>query len=103
MLHLAVKLLLALVSGALLSNSLPHLAKGVTGEPFPSPFAKPPGIGDSPPVTNVLWGSANLFAGAALALRIGLPMGWPGWIATAIGFLALALFAARHFGSVRRR
>jgi hypothetical protein len=29
--------------GAFLSNAVPHFVSGVTGRPFQSPFAKPPG------------------------------------------------------------
>jgi len=34
--------------------------------PFPSPFAKPPGVGLSGPVPNLVWSAANLAAGALL-------------------------------------
>jgi hypothetical protein len=33
------------LSGAFLSNSVPHFAKGVCGDKFPTPFAKPHGKG----------------------------------------------------------
>lgn len=42
-----------------LVNGIPHFIKGVCGDRFQSPFAKPPGVGESTPVTNVLWGSFN--------------------------------------------
>jgi hypothetical protein len=41
-------------AGAFLCNSIPHLTKGLQGEPFPSPFAKPPGKGNSSPLVNFL-------------------------------------------------
>jgi len=31
--------------GAFLVNAIPHFVSGVTGHPFPSPFASPPGQG----------------------------------------------------------
>ena len=32
-------------AGAFLCNAIPHLVAGLQGQPFPSPFAKPPGRG----------------------------------------------------------
>jgi hypothetical protein len=52
-----------LLAGAFLANALPHFIKGITGEPFPTPFAKPPGKGLSSPLVNVLWGFLNLMIG----------------------------------------
>lgn len=57
-------------AGAFLINSVPHLTNGVSGRPFPSPFASPPGQGMSPPVVNVMWGGFNLIVGLVLA-RVG--------------------------------
>ncbi len=93
---------LIFVAGALLANGIPHLVSGVRGDPFPSPFAKPPGVGNSRPVVNVLWGFGNGLAGAVLAI-VWLPHEVAP-IADAVcaaGFLAMALFCARHFGKVR--
>jgi hypothetical protein len=53
----------AFFAGALLTNAVPHFVKGVCGEPFPTPFAKPPGKGLSSPVVNALWGLLNLILG----------------------------------------
>lgn len=95
-------LVLLFLSGALLCNAIPHLARGLCGDPFPSPFAKPSGVGNSSPLVNVLWGSANLFAGAALMIA-WLPAQslLPGLGVAALGWLASGVFAARHFGAVR--
>ena len=46
----------AFFAGAFLCNCIPHLDCGLRGAPFPTPFAKPRGIGDSSPLINVLWG-----------------------------------------------
>ncbi len=47
--------------GALfLVNALPHFIQGVSGNRFQSPFAKPPGIGESSASVNVLWGYMNI-------------------------------------------
>ena len=53
-------------AGAFLANAVPHFVKGVTGEPFPTPFAKPPGKGLSSPVVNALWGLLNFIIGFVL-------------------------------------
>src|ERR1039458_9219300 len=47
--------------GAFLANTLPHIGNGISGRPFQSPFAKPPGKGLSSSRVNVLWGFFNLF------------------------------------------
>jgi hypothetical protein len=57
--------------GAFLVNAVPHFTNGVSGRPFPSPFASPPGQGMSPPWVNVLWGSFNLVIGYLLVCRVG--------------------------------
>jgi len=57
--------------GAFLVNALPHFISGVTGHPFQSPFASPPGQGLSPALVNVLWGAFNLVAAYILLLRVG--------------------------------
>ena len=57
--------------GAFLVNAIPHFVSGVTGHPFPSPFAKPPGKGLSSAVVNVLWGAFNFAIAYLLIFRIG--------------------------------
>jgi hypothetical protein len=95
-------LILVFLAGALLCNAIPHLAAGLRGEPFQTPFAKPPGIGLSSPTVNVFWGSFNLGAGALILRDHWQTAGTTsGSVALAAGFLALGLFAARHFGGLR--
>jgi hypothetical protein len=53
-------------AGAILANSVPHFVQGISGRSFPTPFASPPGQGESPPLVNVLWGSFNLIVGYVL-------------------------------------
>lgn len=53
-------------SGAILTNAVPHFVQGISGNPFPTPFAKPPGKGLSSPTVNVVWALFNLLAGAFL-------------------------------------
>jgi hypothetical protein len=57
--------------GAFLVNAIPHFVSGLTGRPFPSPFAKPPGKGLSSPTVNVLWGAFNFAVAYLLILRVG--------------------------------
>jgi hypothetical protein len=57
-------------SGMFLANAVPHYVKGVCGDRFPTPFAKPPGKGLSSPVVNVVWALANLVVGYLLC-RVG--------------------------------
>jgi hypothetical protein len=47
-------------AGAFLANFVPHFVKGVSGDLFPTPFAKPRGRGPSSAIVNVLWGLLNL-------------------------------------------
>ena len=56
----------AFFSGIFLVNVVPHFVNGVSGNPFPSPFSDPPGIGLSSPLTNVLWALFNLVVGYLL-------------------------------------
>jgi hypothetical protein len=57
-------------AGAFLANFVPHFVKGVCGDFFPSPFAKPPGKGPSSPIVNVLWALVNLII-AYVLYRVG--------------------------------
>ena len=59
------------LGGAFLANAMPHLVSGVSGHSFPSPFANPPGEGQSPALVKVLWGFANLIIGYLLICKVG--------------------------------
>jgi hypothetical protein len=93
---------LEFLAGALLANGVPHFVQGISGNWFQSPFAKPPGVGESSPVSNVLWGFANL-AGGALLLCYFKPQVEAGWIAFGAGALFLSVTMARYFGAVRAK
>jgi uncharacterized membrane protein len=87
-------------AGAFLMNCIPHLVAGVSGSPFQSPFASPPGEGLSSSMVNVLWGMFNLLIGYLLLLRVGnfnlrqtrhvAPLG--------LGLLLMAMQLAHIFG-----
>jgi hypothetical protein len=57
--------------GAFLVNAIPHFVSGITGHPFQSPFATPPGQGLSTATVNVLWGYFNLIIAYLLLCRVG--------------------------------
>jgi hypothetical protein len=57
-------------AGVFLANVVPHYVQGVSGNRFPTPFAKPPGKGLSSPTINVLWALLNLVIGYLL-FRVG--------------------------------
>ena len=88
--------------GAFLVNAIPHFVSGVTGHPFPSPFASPPGQGMSSATVNVLWGTFNFLVAYLLIGRVGEFK----WRQTqhvlhfAVGGLLMALMSARVFGRV---
>jgi hypothetical protein len=58
--------LAAFVSGAAFANFVPHFVHGVSGDGFPTPFARPPGRGLSSPTINVVWALVNLILGYVL-------------------------------------
>jgi hypothetical protein len=86
--------------GAFLANTIPHLVNGISGLPFQSPFASPPGIGLSSSTVNVLWGMFNLAVAYGLVARVGRfdLRQTRHAAAVGIGALMMALMLARHFG-----
>ena len=57
-------------AGMFLTNVVPHFVHGISGDRFPTPFAKPPGKGLSSPTVNVVWALFNLAVGYIL-FRVG--------------------------------
>jgi hypothetical protein len=86
--------------GAFLANSVPHLINGISGRPFQSPFAKPPGQGLSSSTVNVLWGFFNLIVAYLLILRVGSFSlhNIPQVLIFAAGILLMSVMLARSFG-----
>jgi hypothetical protein len=89
-------------AGAFLTNATPHFVRGVMGQPFQSPFAKPPGKGLSSSTVNVVWGFVNLVAFYFLLFRIGsfdahnnLDI-----LAFGLGILLFGIFTAHNFGKL---
>jgi hypothetical protein len=89
-----------LFGGASLTNAVPHFVAGLMGQPFQSPFAKPPGEGLSSSTVNVLWGFLNLVLAYVLICRVGeFDMRRTGdALAAGLGMLILAVPTSRHFG-----
>lgn len=86
-------------TGMLLLNSVPHLAAGLQGRTFPSPFASPPTIGHSSALVNVFWGLFNVVAGPVLLEKAPIAIGWNGGFISALaGAVVLGVFVALHFG-----
>jgi hypothetical protein len=95
--------LLQFVSGLLLANGVPHFVQGICGHWFQTPFASPPGVGESSPLVNVLWGFLNLAAGFALIFAFS-PKGSDviaEWALVGLGALVMAVFLALRFGRIR--
>ncbi len=86
--------------GMFLINSIPHLAAGLSGSPFQSPFASPPGEGLSSATVNVLWGLFNLLAAYLLLVRVGnFDLRRTACIVpVALAMLLMGLLLASHFG-----
>ena len=57
-------------AGMFFANVVPHFVHGISGDCFPTPFARPPGKGLSSPTVNVIWALLNLAIGYIL-LRVG--------------------------------
>lgn len=86
--------------GAFLCNAIPHFVSGVTGRPFQTPFAKPPGQGLSSSTVNVLWGFLNLAMAYVLICRVGeFSLRSTTHVAVlGLGSLLMGLMLARRFG-----
>jgi len=61
-------------AGIFLANAVPHFIQGISGNKFPTPFAKPPGKGLSPAPVNVIWGLVNMLIGYCLFRKAEISM-----------------------------
>ena len=86
--------------GAFLVNAVPHFVNGVSGRTFPTPFASPPGKGQSSPTVNVLWGTLNAVVGYFLVCHVGEfhIRHIPDVLALGAGGLLMAVMLSRTFG-----
>jgi len=92
------------VAGCLVANGVPHFVNGISGRRFITPFASPPFVGESSPLSNVTWGLIN-FAGA-FSLIIGMGDFRLGFtldtIATFVGASLTAVGLSLYFPRVRK-
>jgi hypothetical protein len=88
--------------GAFLVNAIPHFVNGVSGRSFPTPFASPPGKGQSSPMLNVLWGTANAVVGYFLITHVGAfhTRSIPDVLVAGAGGLLMAIMLSRTFGQL---
>lgn len=89
-------------AGIFLANVVPHFVNGVSGDPFPTPFAKPPGKGLSSPIVNVVWALFNLVIGVIL-FRVGQVASGGLWASViffagiaGVSIMASVRFAKKH-------
>ena len=89
-------------AGAFLANAVPHFVSGMQGRPFPSPFASPPGKGESSAMVNVVWGAANAMVGYLLLYRVGsfTPARSREALVVGVGGFLFALMLSRAFGRI---
>ena len=99
----ALELFAYFVAGMFLTNGVPHFVNGVSGKRFPSPFSSPPGVGESRPLVNVLWGLFSFTVGFVLVNQVGAFEGGLSGdlLALFVGVLVAALGLAWHFGRIR--
>lgn len=92
------------LAGLFLANGIPHFVNGISGRRFQSPFASPPGRGESSPLINVLWGSINLIISYLLLAGIGeFQSGLTAdALALGLGFVLMSSILGVYFGRVRQ-
>lgn len=91
-------------AGGLLSNAVPHLVQGISGDRFPTPFAKPHGRGLSSPTVNVAWALFNLLVGSIVfqAGRVSSG-GYSAAVVFFAGFAAISLMSSVLFAKKESR
>ena len=92
-------------AGIFVSNGLPHFFNGISGRKFQSPFASPPGKGESSPQVNVIWGGVNFVIGYLLIfiqgkINFGLTLDA---LAFGFGAILMAITLSWYFGRVRAK
>jgi hypothetical protein len=87
-------------AGVFLANGVPHFVSGISGRKFQTPFASPPGVGESSPIVNVLWGFANFVIGYLLLTGIGHFTSGASIdsLVVGLGIVAISLVLSRQFG-----
>ena len=92
----------AFFAGVFLANAIPHFVQGISGNKFPTPFAKPPGQGLSSAPLNVVWGLLNAIIGTMFFIHghINDETTWP-WVVFFAGVAAISIpmsirFSKKH-------
>lgn len=90
--------LCAFFAGIFLANAVPHFVHGISGNKFPTPFAKPPGKGLSSATVNVIWGLFNAIIGTILFIHsaIKAETTWL-WITFFVGVALISIPMSSHF------
>lgn len=85
-------------AGMFLANVVPHFVHGISGDRFPTPFARPPGKGLSSPMVNVVWALFNLVVGYVLfrAGKVGSG-GDLGLVVFFAGIVAISVMSSVRF------
>lgn len=88
------------LGGVFIANAVPHFVAGTMGHAFQSPFAKPPGEGQSSSTVNAVWGCVNLAVAYALIFQVGAfdPRALPDILPLAAGGALKAILGAYRFG-----
>ena len=85
-------------AGIFLANAVPHFMHGISGDRFPTPFARPPGKGLSSPTVNVVWALFNLVVGYILFRIEKVSSGsGPVLIWFFAGIAAISIWLSVHF------
>jgi hypothetical protein len=90
------------LAGAFLTNAVPHFVQGISGNRFPTPFARPHGKGLSSPLVNVLWALFNMFVGIALARFGRVSMTDLSMIFFLAGLIIISIFSSIVFSKKDR-
>jgi hypothetical protein len=91
-------------AGVFLANVVPHFVHGISGDPFPSPFAHPPGKGLSSPTVNVVWALFNLAVGYILFRAGRVSSGdYSTLIVFFAGIAAISINMSVHFAKKQAR
>jgi hypothetical protein len=92
------------LAGIFLANFVPHFVHGISGDPFPTPFANPPGKGLSSPTLNVLWAFLNLVAGYFLAQTGKVFSGGPVSLMVFFsGIVGISIFMSKRFADKEKQ
>lgn len=90
--------------GIFIANGVPHYVMGLTGRAFPTPFATPPGKGESSALINTAWGLANFVAGLLLLIPGHFTLGINWSVASMmLGVTGMSLMLTLHFSAVYSR